>query len=123
MAKGIGEVLIGYRVDPQVGAIVMLASGGVLTEIYRDRSLRLAPVDLDTARQMIAEVKSLRVLSGYRGRPAGDIEALAAAIVALSQLATKDGPRVIEAEINPLLVLETGKGVLAVDALVRLALP
>jgi succinyl-CoA synthetase beta subunit len=72
---------------------------------------------------MIAEVKSLRVLSGYRGRPAGDIEALAAAIVALSQLVTKDRPRVMEAEINPLLVLENSKGVLAVDALVRLALP
>jgi acyl-CoA synthetase (NDP forming) len=121
MAKGIGEVLIGYRVDPQVGPIVMVASGGVLTEIYRDRSLRLAPVDLDTARQMIAEVKSMQVLSGYRGQPAADVEALADAIVALSQLAKKNDPVVIEAEINPLLVLEKGKGVLAVDALVRLA--
>jgi hypothetical protein len=62
----------------------MLASGGVLTEIYRDRALRLAPVDLETAHQMIAEVKSMEMLSGYRGRPAGDLDALAAAIVALS---------------------------------------
>jgi acyl-CoA synthetase (NDP forming) len=123
MVKGIGEVLIGYRLDPQAGPIVMLASGGVLTEIYRDRALRLAPVDLDTARQMIAEVKILQVLSGYRGRPAGDLDALAAAIVALSRLAAKDDPIVVEAEINPLLVLEKGKGVLAVDALVRLAAP
>jgi acyl-CoA synthetase (NDP forming) len=123
MAKGIGEVLVGYRLDPQVGPIVMLAAGGVLTEIYRDRSLRLAPVDLQTAHQMIAEVKSLRVLSGYRGRPAGDLNALAAALVSLSRLAIKDGPVVVEAEINPLLVLESGKGVLAVDALVRLAAP
>jgi succinyl-CoA synthetase beta subunit len=85
--------------------------------------LRLAPVDLQTAHQMIAEVKSLRVLSGYRGRPAGDLNALAAAIAALSQLATKTDPTALEAEINPLLVLENGKGVLAVDALVRLAAP
>jgi acyl-CoA synthetase (NDP forming) len=123
MAKGVGEVLIGYRLDPQVGPIVMLATGGVLTEIYRDRSLRLAPVDLDTARQMITEVKAIAVLSGYRGRPAGDLDALAAAIVSLSHLAAGDDPVVVEAEINPLLVLEKGKGVLAVDALVRLAAP
>ena len=123
MAKGVGEVLIGYRLDPQVGPIVMLATGGVLTEIYRDRALRLAPVDLETAHQMIAEVKSIEILSGYRGRPAGDLDALAAAIVALSGLATKEDRIVLEAEINPLLVLEKGKGVLAVDALVRLAAP
>jgi acyl-CoA synthetase (NDP forming) len=123
MAKGVGEVLIGYRNDPQVGPIIMLASGGVLTEIYRDRSLRLAPVDLETAHQMIAEVKAIETLSGYRGKPAGDLDALAAAIVALSGLATKNNPAIIEAEINPLLVLEKGKGVLAVDALVRLAAP
>ena len=123
MANGVGEALIGYRLDPQAGPIVMVASGGVLTEIYRDRALRLAPVDLQTAHQMIAEVKALQTLSGYRGRARGDVDALAAAIVALSQLATRPHPLVVEAEINPLLVLEKGKGVLAVDALVRLAQP
>jgi len=123
MARGVGEALIGYRHDPQVGPIVMLAAGGVLTEIYRDRSLRLAPVDLEMAHQMIGEVKAIQPLAGYRGRAAGDIDALAAAIVALSRLALKDNPVVVETEINPLLVLEKGKGVLAVDALVRLAAP
>jgi acyl-CoA synthetase (NDP forming) len=121
MAKGIGEVLVGYRIDSQVGPIVMLAAGGVLTEIYRDRALRLAPVDLDTAEEMIAEVKALQALSGYRGAARGDLSALASAIVALSQLAVIDNPIVAEAEINPLLVLEEGAGVVAVDALVRLA--
>ena len=121
MVKGICEVLVGYRVDAQVGPIVMLAAGGVLTEIYRDRSLRLAPVDLDAAHQMIGEVKALQVASGYRGRPSGDLDALASAIVALSQLATVENPAVQEAEINPLVVLPRGAGVVAVDALVRLA--
>ena len=123
MARGVGEVLVGYRLDPQVGPIVMLAAGGVLTEIYRDRSLRLAPVDLEIAHQMIGEVKAIQPLAGYRGRPAGDLDALARAIVALSKLETNDHPTVLEAEINPLLVLENGRGVLAVDALVRLATP
>lgn len=121
MVQGIGEVLVGYRVDPQVGPLVMLAAGGVLTEIYRDRSMRLAPVDLDTARQMIGEVKALQALAGYRGKPAGDLEALAAAIVALSGLALLQDLQVAEAEINPLIVRAAGQGVVAVDALVRLA--
>ena len=65
----------------------MVAAGGVLTEIYRDRSLRLAPVDLATAHEMIAEVRGLMPLAGYRGKPKGDLDALAHAIVALSRLA------------------------------------
>jgi acyl-CoA synthetase (NDP forming) len=120
MVEGVGEVLVGYRIDAEVGAVVMLASGGVFTEIYRDRSLRLAPVDLDTAHEMIHEVKALRALAGYRGRAAGDLDALASAIVALSRLAIIDDPVVAEAEINPLMVLQEGMGVVAVDALVRL---
>ena len=121
MVKGLGEVLVGYRVDAQVGPIVMLAAGGVLTELYRDRSIRLAPVDMDTAREMIGEVKAIHALQGYRGRPAGDLDALAAAIVALSRFAVIADPIVVEAEINPLMVMERGKGVVAVDAVVRLA--
>jgi succinyl-CoA synthetase beta subunit len=98
----------------------MLAAGGVLTEIYRDRALRLAPVDLIEARAMIDEVRALRALTGYRGKPAGDLAALAQAIVALSRLALVEEPMVAEAEVNPLIVRREGEGVVAVDALVRL---
>jgi len=119
MVSGLGEVLLGYRVDRDVGALIMVAAGGVLTEIARDRSLRLAPIDLATAHEMIAEVRSLIALAGYRGRPAGDLDALAHAMVALSRLA--DDASIAEAEINPLIVREAGEGVIAVDALVKLA--
>jgi acyl-CoA synthetase (NDP forming) len=118
MISGLGEALIGYRVDRDVGPLVMVAAGGVFTEIYRDRSLRLAPVDLDTAREMIDEVRGLKVLAGYRGKPVGDLEALARAVVALSQLALDES--VAEAEINPLIVRTAGQGVAAVDAVVQL---
>ncbi|WP_372349774.1 acetate--CoA ligase family protein [Streptomyces sp. KL116D] len=119
MVSGAGEALIGYRVDPMVGPMVLLAAGGTLTELYRDRSVRMAPVDEDTAQEMIDEVVALRTLDGYRGARRGDLAALRSALVALSQLA--DRPHVLEAEINPLVVLPAGEGVLAVDALVHLA--
>jgi acyl-CoA synthetase (NDP forming) len=118
MIGGVGEVLAGYRVDPDVGPLVMVAAGGIYTEIYRDRSLRLAPVDAGTAAEMIAEVQGLKALAGYRGKPAGDLAALAEAIAALSQLAAD--PSVAEAEINPLIVRPQGEGVVAVDAVVQL---
>lgn len=117
MLTGHSEVLVGYRVDRQVGPVVLVAAGGELAEVYADRSLRLAPVDLATAREMITEVRSLRVLDGYRGRPPADSEALAEAIVSLSKLALDS--KVVELEINPLLVRDIGQGVIAVDALVR----
>jgi acyl-CoA synthetase (NDP forming) len=118
MVCGIGEVLIGYRVDPDVGPLIMVAMGGIFTEIYRDRSLRLAPVDLITAHEMIAEVRGLATLKGFRGKSKGDLDALAHAIMALSQLA--EDPSVLEAEINPLIVRMAGDGVVAVDAVVRI---
>ncbi|MBV8165305.1 MAG: acetate--CoA ligase family protein, partial [Alphaproteobacteria bacterium] len=104
MEQGLAEALIGYRLDPQVGPIVTLAAGGTLAEIYRDSAVRLAPTDAANARAMIDEVKGLAPIRGYRGMPEGDLDALAAAVVALSQLAHLAERPVAEAEINPVLV-------------------
>jgi acyl-CoA synthetase (NDP forming) len=116
MERGLAEVILGFKRDPQVGPIVVLGVGGVLAEIYRDFALRLAPVDVATANDMIEEVKGLAVIRGYRGMPRGDCAALAHAVSAFSQLAHVPG--VAEAEINPLLVKREGEGVVAVDGLV-----
>ena len=116
--RGLAEVLIGYRVDAQAGPLVMLAAGGIWAELGRDRSIRLAPVDVATAHHMIGEVHALKVLGGLRGKPRGDLDALARAVSALSQLAMRSDLRVTEAEVNPLLVMADGGGVVAVDALV-----
>jgi hypothetical protein len=121
MEAGLAEALIGYRLDPQVGPIVTLAAGGILAEIYRDTAVRLAPTDHETARDMIEEVKGLAPVRGYRGLPLGDLEALAAAIVALSQLAHLGARPIAEAEINPILIKPLGAGVIAVDGVVRFA--
>jgi acyl-CoA synthetase (NDP forming) len=117
MEQGVAEVLLGYARDPQVGPIVTLGMGGILAELYGDVAVRLAPVALGEAHAMIDSVKGLKVLSGYRGLPAGDRAALAQAIVAFSSLAAS---AVVEAEINPLIVKPAGRGVVAVDALIRL---
>ena len=120
MEKGLAEVILGYRRDPQVGPMVMLGAGGVLAEIYRDFALRLAPVTEEEAARMIEEVKGLAVIRGYRNLPRGDTVALARAVSAFSALAHVDS-RVMEAEVNPLIVKPEGEGVVAVDGLLVLA--
>ena len=121
MVSGLTEVLLGYRLDAEAGPVVVLGMGGVLTEIYEDAAVRPAPVDAAGAREMVAAVKGLAVIRGYRNLPLGDVDALCDAVVAISRLATVTAPRVAEAEINPLMVNPAGNGVVAVDALVRLA--
>ncbi|MDV8070579.1 acetate--CoA ligase family protein [Rhodococcus sp. IEGM 1366] len=122
MVSGLGEVLVGYRVDPDAGPIVMLAAGGELAEIHRDRSIRTAPASREAAVEMTEEVAALELYRGFRGRDHGDVDAIVDTIVALSSIAERPGPAVFEAEVNPLLINKTGHGVCAVDALVRIAI-
>ena len=118
MQRGLAEVIIGYRRDPEVGPIVLLGMGGIMAELKRSYCLRLAPVSLNTAMEMIEEVPELAILRGFRNLPRGDCTALARAIRAMSLLACVTSRVVSEAEINPLIVREEGKGVVAVDGLV-----
>ncbi len=113
---GLGEALVGLRHDNLVGPMVTVGAGGTLAEIYRDVSLRPAPVSLQMAREMIAEIAGFAPLRGYRGKPLGDLEALAKLVVGVSQLALI--PDIAEAEINPVLVQPNG--VVRLDALIRL---
>ncbi|MFM1987202.1 MAG: hypothetical protein RJA99_159 [Pseudomonadota bacterium] len=110
------EAILGYREDPLVGPLVLLGMGGRLAEVYRDTTLRLAPVDPAQARAMVDEVRGLATVRGWRGQPPGDVDALVAAIVAISGLAALPGRPVLEAEVNPLMV--RADGVVAVDGLV-----
>jgi hypothetical protein len=93
--------------------MLTLAMGGVMTEICRDTSVRPAPLDVETARQMIREIKGFTLLDGFRG----DLEALAQGVAAISALATSD--RVVQAEITPPRVRPEGQGIVLLDALIR----
>jgi acyl-CoA synthetase (NDP forming) len=121
MERGLAEVILGFRRDPLVGPTITVGLGGVLAEIYKDASTRIAPVSEAEALQMIDEVKGLAVIRGYRNLPRGDIAALARAIAQFSTLAHATFAEVAEAEINPLLVKKDAESVVAVDGLVVLA--
>jgi len=123
MERGLAEVILGFRRDPLVGPTITVGLGGVLAEIYKDASTRLAPVDAAEAAAMIDEVKGLATIRGYRNLPLGDVAGLARTIAAFSQLAHENFAEVSEAEINPLLVKRAGEGVVAVDGLVVLGKP
>jgi acyl-CoA synthetase (NDP forming) len=119
MAQGL-ETLIGVINDPAFGPVVALGLGGVLTEVLKDVTYRVAPFDLETAREMIAELRAAKLFEGYRGKPAADKEALARALVAVSGMAMALAPRLKELDINPVFVRPAGQGVVAADALVVL---
>lgn len=115
------ELIIGFHHDPQLGPVILLGMGGVTAELYRDTTLRLAPLSRRDAAEMIEELKSAPLLKGFRGRPPADITALVDAIVAFSGMVGAIGDRLQEAEINPLFVLP--KGVVAADGVVVVRTP
>ena len=118
MERGLVEVILGYRLDPEVGPTILLGLGGVTAELKRSFSVRVAPVSVETAHEMIGEVAELAILRGYRNLPRGDCDALARAVRALSLLGCVPEAGVREAEINPLIVRADVRGVVAVDGLV-----
>ena len=119
MTTGVAECLVGFKRDPHVGPLAVVAIGGTLAELYGDVAVRCAPVSADIAIEMIESLQGAPLLRGFRGRPKGDIPALARAVAAMSELARFTGAyQVLEAEINPLIVKVQGDGVVAADGLI-----
>jgi acyl-CoA synthetase (NDP forming) len=111
------ETILGFTRDPQVGPAILVGAGGVAAEIYEDVVLRLPPISRSEAVRMLSRLRGYPLLTGFRGRPPCDVDALADAIVAFSQMVLELGDRLVEAEINPLFVLPAGQGVVAADGL------
>ena len=112
------EVIVGVTYDQQLGPVLLFGTGGVLAEVYNDVALRLCPISLSQAKEMIAEVKGSALLHGFRGSPAADVDALLNTLVRVSHLAVNLEGKLAEMDINPLMVLPAGQGVKAADALV-----
>lgn len=120
MVSGGVELILGTRVDPLFGPLVMVGLGGVTAELFRDVSIRLAPVGRDEALTMLRELRSFPLLDGWRDSARKDIDAAAEAIAALSALAAANADTVGTIEVNPLRVLDAGQGAVALDAVIEL---
>jgi acyl-CoA synthetase (NDP forming) len=119
MASGT-EVIIGVVNDKFFGPVVMFGLGGVFAELLKDVTYRFAPFGVETAQEMIAEIKAARLLTGYRGSAPLAVDALAQVLSRASLLAADHADRIAEIDINPLFVRPAGQGVVAADALVVL---
>jgi acetate---CoA ligase (ADP-forming) len=114
------EAFVGARREPVLGALVVVGLGGLDVEALRDVTVRLAPVSLTEAHAMLGELRGSTILHGARGRPSADVEALARAVVSISEMAAALPPNVASVEINPLLVLPAGLGVLMLDVAIEI---
>ncbi|MBT6272877.1 MAG: acetate--CoA ligase family protein [Chromatiales bacterium] len=112
------ETILGIVMDEVFGPAVMLGLGGIFAEIMEDVVIRPAPVTQETALAMIAALRGQALLTGARGRKPSDVNALASAIVALSNFASANSEAIAGIDINPFLVHPEGQGAVALDALI-----
>ena len=115
----VGELIIGLKRDEQFGLALIIGTGGVLVNLLNDSATLLLPTDRSAIAGAIESLKGYPLLQGYRGREAGDVEAVVDAVMAVADFAMEHWCSVTELDINPLMVRPQGKGVVAVDALVR----
>ncbi|MEL6289932.1 MAG: acetate--CoA ligase family protein, partial [Pseudomonadota bacterium] len=115
----VAEIIVGIRHDPVIGFYLLVGSGGILTEVVGDSVVLILPTSSEAIRAALLALRSAVLLAGFRGRPAGDIDAAVAAIHALAVFAQDHADTLDELEINPLLVHAQGAGVTAVDAVLR----
>jgi len=120
MVHGGVETIVGVQYDPQMGPMLLFGTGGIMVEVYEDVALRRCPIDRDEALRMIGDVKGARLLQGYRGKPKADIAALADLLVRVSAMAVALDGTATELDINPVMVMPEGRGVVAADALLFL---
>ena len=117
MIRGGKEMIVGMSRDAQFGPVIVVGIGGIFVEVLQDVAMRVAPLTKGDALDMIGELKGYRLLQGMRGEPASDIDALAEALCRFSRLAMDAPDEIAEIDVNPLVVLEEGRGVVALDCL------
>jgi acyl-CoA synthetase (NDP forming) len=120
ITAAVAEVIVGISKDADFGPIVLFGLGGTTAELFEDHVLSIPPLSREEAIEMIHRTKASRLLQGFRGKPAGDEPALVDVLVRLGGLANEWADRIQALDINPLLVLPAGQGVVAVDALIQI---
>jgi len=114
--KGI-EMFIGVKSDPQFGSFVVCGLGGIFIEVLRDIAIRHVPIDKNEAKSMVEELKGYSMLLGTRGQERSDIEAFVEALVKISDFVHQQNGTLREMDINPIVVLNEGEGIIALDGL------
>ena len=117
----VAEIIVGVQRDAQFGLSLTLGAGGILVELLQDVQTLLFPVTRADVQSALRGLKAWPLLAGFRGKAAGDLEALVDAVLAIATYAQANAHRLLELDVNPVLVMPEGQGVLAVDALIRLA--
>jgi succinyl-CoA synthetase beta subunit len=120
MAREGVEMIVGVKRDPLFGPVVLCGFGGILVELLKDVAIGIPPLSRAQAHDMLTRLRGFPILGGARGKPPADVDALCEAIVGVSQLASSLGEQLVGLDINPLIVLPKGNGVVAVDALVQI---
>jgi succinyl-CoA synthetase beta subunit len=115
MERGVAEAYAGIVSDSTFGPAVCFGLGGLFIEIFKDTTTEMAPLSHDDAVRAIHRIKALPVLQGARGRPPGDIDALATLLVRLGDFAVAHAGRFRSLDLNPIIVKPAGQGVVAVD--------
>jgi 4-hydroxybutyryl-CoA synthetase (ADP-forming) len=115
MVRSAKETILGASQDPTFGPVIMFGLGGIYVEVLKDVVFRVAPIDEREAMKMVESIKTIKLLKGVRGEKPSDLRAIADSLQRLSQLVV-DFPEIKEFDINPLLVLEEGRGARVVDA-------
>jgi acyl-CoA synthetase (NDP forming) len=114
--EGGTEMIVGVTRDPVFGPAVLVGTGGVFAEILKDVAVRPLPLDRRDAQEMVEGLRGYPLLAGARGRARGDVKALVDVVLAVARLASACGERLVELDLNPVVVLE--RGAVAVDSLV-----
>ncbi len=120
MAQGGLEMVLGMSHDPQFGPVLMAGLGGIYLELFRDVQFALHPVTDREITQMVDRLRSRRILDGYRGEPARDVDALHQMLARLSQM-IEENPQIRDVDFNPVMVFPKGKGAQVVDVRIRAA--
>ena len=119
--KGV-EVILGASRDARFGPLMMFGLGGTLVEVLKDVSFRLAPMWQISAERMVREIRSFKVLDGFRGNPPSDVDAIVDTLLRLSAMVCNH-PEISELDINPLIVHAKGQGCSVADSRVMLRKP
>jgi len=115
MITGSEEIILGIKRDPSFGPVLMFGLGGIFVEVFKDVSFGVAPLSFDEAKNMIEQTRAYKILKGSRGQTPKDIDSVIDAMLRLGQMAS-DFPEIDELDINPLFVLDKGKGSVIGDA-------